>query len=392
MTKVLPFAVPDIGDEEIDKVSKVLRSGWLTTGSVAKQFERDFARYTKARNSLAVSSATAGLHLALEAVGVGRGDTVVTTPYTFTATAEVIHYLGATPVFVDIDIRTFNINPVELGRVLMVLEQTGKPLPKAIIPVHFAGQSCDMKAIRELAYKYGIMVVGDAAHALPCTYEGLPVSKFEDITVYSFYATKTITTGEGGMVTTDNDKWAQRVKTMRLHGISQDVFGRYQDDKPAWYYEVVAPGFKYNMPDVAAAIGVSQLKKADKFRARRAEIRSRYNVAFEGLPFECPYVAWPADTHSWHLYVIQLHLEVLSITRDEFIEAMTRQGVGVSVHFIPLHIHPYWRDQYGFQANDFPVAYDVYRRAVSLPIYPRMTDADVAHVIKAVCKVCKEGV
>lgn len=383
----LPFALPEIGEEEVEEVVDSLRSGWLTTGKKCKQFEAEFANFVDSSNALAVNSATSGLHLALEAIGIGPGDKVITTPYTFTATAEVVRYLGADPVFVDIDPRTFNIDPLKVDSLLQSFAGCSKDLPKAIIPVHFAGQACDMDLIVDLAKKYSLKIVEDAAHALPTTYKGRMIGTIGDMTVYSFYVTKTIATGEGGMVVTDNSEYAQRISTMRLHGINRDVFDRYTSDKPSWYYEVVAPGFKYNMTDIAASIGIHQLRKANSFQARRQWIAQQYNTAFADLPLKTPFIARPNDIHSWHLYVVQLDLEKLTIGRDRFIELMSKEGIGTSVHFIPLHIQPYWRERYNLKPDDFPITYDVYRRAVSLPIYPKMTDGDVERVINAVSDI-----
>lgn len=374
----LPFALPAIGEEEIASVNDSLRSGWITTGPKASQFEKDFSGVVGSRHALAVNSATAGLHLALDALGVGEGDKVITTPYTFTSTAEVIRYMGADPVFVDIDRAGFCIDP-ELVKEAFANE----PAAKAVMPVHFAGQACDLGSVVASAHGAGAAVVEDAAHSFPATYAGQMVGSIGDLTVFSFYATKTIATGEGGMVTTDNDDYAERIRCMRLHGINRDVFERYRANKPSWYYEVVAPGYKYNMPDIAAAIGLEQLKKAEAFRARREAIAARYAEDLDDLPIRLPEIIRPGDTHAWHLYVLQLGLENLSIDRDRFIELMAERGIGTSVHFIPLHIQPYWRDRYGFAPEDFPVAYDVYKRAVSLPIYPTMTDSDVDRVIAA---------
>lgn len=385
MSEFLPFALPLIGEEEISEVVETIRSGWLTTGQKTVTFENDFADFVEASHALAVNSATSGLHLALEAVGVGPGDVVITTPYTFTATAEVIRYLGADPVLIDIDPKTFNINPDLISDVIKQNDNV-----KAIIPVHFAGQSCDMDKILAIAKQHGIRVVEDAAHALPTTWQGKIIGSLSDITVYSFYVTKTIATGEGGMITTENEDYLSRMKIMRLHGINRDVFDRYTSDKPSWFYEVVEPGYKYNMTDVAASIGIHQLKKAWDFQKRREWIATQYTKAFKGLPLTTPYVAYPEDTHAWHLYVIQLDLDAISINRDQFIELMVKEGIGTSVHFIPLHLHPYWRDRYNYEADDFPVAMDVFSRAVSLPIYPKMTDADVERVIQAVRKVCNQ--
>ena len=379
MPEFLPFALPLIGDEEIDEVVRCLRSGWLTTGKQTKRFEEEFARFVGAKHALAVSSATAGLHLALEAVGVGPGDQVLTSPYTFTATAEVVRYLGADPVFVDIDARTFNIDPPQIEA---ALERSDRV--KAIMPVHFGGQACDMDPILAMAEKHGVSTIEDAAHALPTTYKKRIVGQLGDLTIYSFYATKTLATGEGGMVVTDISEYAHRIATMRLHGINEDVFDRYASDKPSWHYEVVAPGFKYNMTDIASAIGVHQLQKAHAFRRRREWIAQQYESAFGEFPLTTPWVAVPDDLHAWHLYVILLDLQALTIDRNRFIELMCDAGIGTSVHFIPLHLQPYWRDQYNLEPEDFPVAIDTYRRAVSLPIYPKMTDSDVQRVIDAV--------
>lgn len=373
----LPFALPEIGEEEVKEVVNSLNSGWLTTGSKAVQFEADFAAYLDVPYALAVNSGTSGLHLALEAFGVKAGDEVITTTYTFTATAEVIRYLGADPVFVDIDPKTFNIDPKNIERA--VNKKT-----KAIIPVHYGGQACEMDKVMELAKEHNLKVIEDAAHSLPCRYGNKMIGTIGDATVFSFYVTKPLATGEGGIVTTKSKEIEKRIKVMRLHGIDRDVWDRYNSTRPSWFYEVVAPGFKYNMPDLMAAIGIHQLKKIDQFQKRRQEIAERYTTELIGLPLHTPYVENSEDIHSWHLYVIQLELERMKITRDEFIEKMAEKGIGTSVHFIPLHIHPYWRDRYGFKPEDFPVALDCYQRAVSLPIYTRMTDDDVERVIKAV--------
>ncbi len=381
MSKFLPFALPDIGEDEIAEVLDSLRSGWLTTGPKTKRFEDDFSAFLgEGVEAIAVNSATAGLHLALEAMGIGPGDEVITTPYTFTATAEVIRYLGADPVFADIDPRTFNIDPSRI-------EAAITPRTKAIVPVHFAGLACDMEAILGIASKFNLRVVEDAAHALPTRCDGRLVGTLDsDATVYSFYATKTIATGEGGMVVTRNAEIAQRCRVMRLHGISRDAFDRYTSTKPAWFYEVVAPGFKYNMTDVAASLGIHQLKKAWKFQNRRADMADRYDEAFRDLPIMLPPRASDGDVHAWHLYVIRL-ARGTKMGRDRFIELMAEKGIGCSVHFIPLHLHPYWRDNYGLRPEDFPNALQAYERAVSLPLYTRMTPVDQDRVIAAVREI-----
>jgi len=377
----LPFALPCLGEEEINEVVDTLRSGWLTTGPKTKRFEEDFANFVGMPYALAVNSCTAGLHLALEAVGIRPGDKVITTPYSFTATAEVIRYLGADPLFVDIDPNTFNIDIHKLAATLDTVEGV-----KAILPVHFGGQSCDMEAILALAKAHSLKIVEDAAHALPTYYKGRMIGHFGDITAYSFYVTKTVATGEGGMVVTANRDYAERIRTMRLHGINRDIFNRASSDLPGWYYEVVAPGFKYNMTDIAAALGIHQLQKAETFGQRRAAIAAQYTPGLADLPLRTPYLH-PDSTHAWHLYVIQLQLEELTIDRNTFIERMNAAGIGTSVHFIPLHLQQYWRDRYGFKPEDFPVALDVYQRAVSLPIYPCMSDADVDRVISTIRRI-----
>lgn len=373
----LPFALPCIGEEEINEVVDTLKSGWLTTGPKTKRFENDFAQFVGVDHALAVNSCTAGLHLALEAIGIQAGDKVITSPYTFTATAEVIRYLGADPVFVDIDPQTFNIDPYQLAATLDIVDGI-----KAIIPVHFAGQACDMDPILESAAQFSVKVVEDAAHALPTFYKGRMIGSFGDITAYSFYVTKTLATGEGGMITTANPEYAERMSILRLHGMSRDVFDR----NSSWHYDVVAPGFKYNMTDMAAALGIHQLQKAESFQQRRAEIANLYSSNLNDLPLTIPYQA-DYSSHAWHLYVIQLDLA--TIDRNTFIERMAAAGIGTSVHFIPLHLQTYWRDSYDLKAEDFPVALDVYNRAVSLPIYPCMSDDDVHRVIAQVRSILK---
>lgn len=375
----LPFALPDIGDEEINEVVDALKSGWLTTGPKTKQFEREFIEFLGDRDleAISVNSATAGLHLALEAIGIQPGDEVITTPYTFTATAEVIRYLNADPVFVDIDPATLNLDATQIERAI-----TAKT--KAIIPVHFAGLACDMDEILAIARRHSLRVIEDAAHSFPTRYRDQLIGTLDsDATVFSFYATKTLATGEGGMIVTRNKELAQRCRVMRLHGINRDAFNRYVSKEPAWYYEVVAPGFKYNLTDVASSIGIHQLRKADRFSARRSAIAARYDEALKPLPLRLPPGPSAASTHAYHLYVLRLDPN-LPISRKVFIEQMAARGIGCSVHFIPLHIQPYWRDRYGLKPSDFPQAFASYEHAASLPLYTKMTDADVERVIAAV--------
>lgn len=374
----LPFALPEIGEEEIAEVVASLRSGWVTTGPKAKQFESDFVAYLGGGvEAIAVNSATAGLHLGLEAMGVGPGDEVITTTHTFTATAEVIRYVGADPVFVDVDAETLCIDVDAVARAIT-------PRTKAIIPVHFAGRAADMTRLMAVAKQHNLKVMEDAAHALPTTSDGQLIGSLEsDITVFSFYANKTITTGEGGMLVTRDAAIAKRAKVMRLHGINRDAFDRFTAKVPSWYYEVVAPGFKYNMTDIAASMGIHQLKKANTFQARRQQIANAYTRELAHLPLILPPQAATGDVHSWHLYVIQL-ADSAPVGRDEFIERMFALGIGMSVHYVPLHQHPYWRDTYGLTPEMFPVSQRVYERTATLPLYTRMTDEDVARVVAAV--------
>jgi dTDP-4-amino-4,6-dideoxygalactose transaminase len=374
----LPFALPEIGEDEIAEVVSALRSGWVTTGPKARQFESDFANYLGGGlEAIAVNSATAGLHLGLEALGIGPGDQVITTTHTFTATAEVIRYLGADPVFVDVDADTLCIDVDAAARAIT-------PQTKAIIPVHFAGRSADMTRLLAIAKQYGLKVMEDAAHALPTTCEGRLIGTLEsDVTVFSFYANKTITTGEGGMLVTRDPEVAKRARVMRLHGINRDAFDRFTSKAPSWYYEIVAPGFKYNMTDIAASMGIHQLKKANAFQLKREKIAALYDEALAGLPIILPPHAAKSDVHAWHLYVTQLSDEA-KVSRDVFIERLFQQGIGCSVHYIPLHLQPYWRDKYKLTPEMFPVSQRVFERTVSLPLYTRMTEADVARVAAAV--------
>lgn len=379
----MPFALPDIGQDEIDEVVDSLQSGWLTTGPKTRQFENDFAHYLGDNiQALAVNSATAGLHLALEAIGIKPGDEVITTTYTFTSTAEVIRYLGAHPVFVDVDPKTLNI---DVKRV----EHAITSRTKAIIPVHIAGLPCDMDSILSIAHKHNLKVVEDAAHAFPVHYREKYIGTLSsDVTVFSFYATKTITTGEGGMVVTANPEIAKRCSIMRLHGIDRDAFDRYTSEKPSWYYEIIAPGFKYNMTDIAASIGIHQLKKAHAFKEKRTAIAKRYAEAFKDLPVTFPVMPQTKEDHAWHLFILRL-TENAPLSRNEFIQKMSEAGIGCSVHFIPLHMHPYWQKTYQLREEDYPIATRAYKGAVSLPIYTKMTDKDVDKVIKTVRSLLK---
>ncbi|MDL2354109.1 MAG: DegT/DnrJ/EryC1/StrS family aminotransferase [Pseudomonadota bacterium] len=373
----LPFALPDIGEEEIAEVVECLRSGWVTTGPKTRQFEQEFGAYLGGGvETVSVNSATAGLHLALEALGIGPGDEVIVPTMTFTATAEVVRYLGAQPVLVDVDARTLNIAP-------SAIEAAITPRTKAVIPVHYAGLACDMDAILALAARHSLRVIEDAAHAFPAVCNGRLVGTLaSDATVFSFYANKTMTTGEGGMVVTRDPALAARVRLMRIHGIKQDAFARYTSKTPAWFYEVVAAGFKYNLTDIAAAIGVQQLRKIDRFLLRRKELAHGYAEALKDLPLQLPADAAPGSGHAWHLYMVRLTAGA-RLGRDELIGRLAAAGIGTSVHFIPLHRHPYWRDSCALSAHQFPEAEASFAAMLTLPLYTRMTDADQQRVIAA---------
>jgi dTDP-4-amino-4,6-dideoxygalactose transaminase len=373
----LPFALPEIDADEIDAVNECLRSGWITTGPKTKQFETEFAHYLDdGVEAISVNSATAGLHLALEALGIGPGDEVILPTLTFTATAEVVRYLGADPVLVDVDPVTLNID-------IDAVKAALTPRTKAIIPVHYGGLACEMDAILHFAHANKLYVVEDAAHAFPTRYKERLIGTLDsDVTVFSFYANKTMTTGEGGMIVTRNPDIAKRVKIMRIHGINRDVFDRFVSETPAWFYEVVAPGFKYNLTDIASAMGIQQLHKIDRFLARREVQAKTYFDALSGLPLLLPADAPAGGTHAWHLYVVRL-TDDARIERDELIRQLSICGIGTSVHYIPLHRHPYWRDRYQLCAEQFPEADAAYHRMLSLPLYTKMTDDDQRRVIHA---------
>jgi dTDP-4-amino-4,6-dideoxygalactose transaminase len=356
-----------------------LRSGWITTGPKARRFEEDFTTFLgdPGLSSLAVNSATAGLHLALEALGIGPGDEVITTTHTFTATAEVVRYLGA-------DVRLVDIDPATMCIDVDAVREAITPRTKAVMPVHYAGRAADMQPLLALAAAHGLKVVEDAAHALPTTCGGKLVGTLRsDATVFSFYANKTITTGEGGMVVTRDPALARRMRVMRLHGMSRDAFDRFTATVPSWYYEIVAPGFKYNLTDIAAALGLHQLRRARAFQQRREAIAAQYDAAFAGLPLITPPRPAAGDVHAWHLYVLRLG-DGAGIGRDALIERLFAAGIGCSVHYIPLHLQPYWRDRYGLTPQAFPHSQRAYETMLSLPLYTRMTDADVQRVAGAV--------
>jgi perosamine synthetase len=381
-SEFIPFHKPAIGEEEIRSVVETLRSGWLTTGPKVKTFEAEFARYIGSSHAVAVNSGTAALHIALEAVGIKSGDEVIVPTMTFTATAEVVLYLGARPVLVDC--RPDDLN-VDVDRIEAAISSN----TKAIIPVHIAGRPCAMDQILTVAQRHGLRVIEDAAHSLPASHHGRKVGAIGDITCFSFYATKTITTGEGGMATTENSEWAKRMRMMSLHGISLDAWDRYTE-KGSWYYEVLRPGYKYNMTDIAAALGIEQLKRCDVFYQARRRIAEQYNEAFADLPEIQTPVCGSDLQHAWHLYIIQLNLDRLSIDRQDFIKALNSRRIGTSVHFIPLHLHPFYRDSFGYRPEDFPQASAVFKRLVSLPIYPGMSPTETERVISTAQSICKQ--
>ena len=379
----LPFARPDIGNAEIEAVARTLRSGWVTTGPETRAFEQEFAAYLGGGvQAIAVNSATAGLHLALEAAGVGPGDEVIAPTLTFTATVEVARYLGADARLVDVDPVTLNIDPA-------LIEAAITPATRAILPVHYGGLACDMGAIFAIAQRHGLQVIEDAAHALPTRSKGALVGTLPSAAaVFSFYANKTMTTGEGGMVVTRDDALAARMRVMRLHGINRDAFDRFTSKTPAWYYEVVAPGFKYNLTDMAAALGRVQLQRLPAFVQRRQQLAARYLSELKSLPLILPADAPAGDSHAWHLFVLRLSDEA-RVTRDEVIQRLSDAGIGTSVHFVPLHRQPYWRDRYGLRPEQFLHADKAYQHMFSIPLFTAMSDDEQGRVIAALKAVVR---
>lgn len=376
----LSFSAPLIGEEEITAVADTLRSEWITTGPKTAQFATEFAEYVGAIDSLPLNSCTAGLHTALVASGIGAGDEVITTPMTFAASVNVIEHVSATPVLVDVDPDTLNINP-------LLVERAVTPRTKAILVVHYAGHPAEMDHLWEIARRHNLVLIEDAAHALAAKYKGVNIGAGPNPVAFSFYATKNITTAEGGILTGDSE-FIAKARVISLHGMSSDAWRRYAKGGN-WRYEVVTPGFKYNMTDMAAALGLSQLRKLDRFQKRRREVVKAYNAAFSQCEaLEVPIARAEVD-HAWHLYVLRLKPEALEIDRDQFIDELTRRNIGTSVHFIPIHLHPYYRDKYQLQPGHFPVAYENFTRMLSLPLNPGLSNEDVLDVIDAVLDVVR---
>lgn len=378
----LIFGSPKIEQEEIAEVVDSLKSGWISTGPKVAKFEALFKDYIGTKHALALNSCTAGLHLSMVVAGLKSGDEVITTPMTFGATGNSILHTGAKPVFVDISLPTMNLNPEKI-------EEKITSKTKAILPVHFAGRPCQMKQIKEIAQKRQLLLIEDAAHALEATYQGEKIGTIGDLTVFSFYVTKNLVTGEGGMITTDNDAYAEKIQTYALHGMSKGAWKRYSDEGFK-HYQIVYPGFKYNMMDLQAALGIHQLQKIEKFLKRREEIWQRYDDALQNLPLEIPSPPEENTRHARHLYTILLRLEELKADRDTIQQSLYEENIGTGIHFISLHLHPYYQKTFGYKRDDFPNAAYVSERTVSLPLSAKLTDEDVNDVIKAVTNVLKK--
>lgn len=378
----LPFAPPLVGEEEINEVIDTLRSGWLTTGPKTRKFAEDFAEYNQAPEALTVSSCTAALHLSLMALDVGPGDEVITTPLTFAASVNVIEHVGAKPVLADVESDTLNIDPAKI-------EQAITSATKAIIAVHYAGHPVELDAIREIADRHNIHLIEDAAHAIGASWKGQPIGSGSNPACFSFYATKNLTTGEGGMLT-GASKIVDHARTLSLHGMSREAWSRYAAGGK-WAYDIVAPGYKYNMTDIQAALGIQQLRRFASMQQRRQDIVAQYQAAFSDDPaFQTP-VCRDHVTHAWHLYVLRINESELTIDRNKLIEEINARNIGTSVHFIPIHIHSYYANKYGWKPEDFPVALDSFNRMISLPLSAKMTDQDVADVIEAVTEIAAKS-
>lgn len=376
MSDFIVFGAPAIERDEIDEVVRCLESGWIGTGPRVAQFEKEFAAYKEQAFAAAVSSCTAAMHLSVLAAGLGEGDEVITSPVTFCATVNAIIHAGATPVLADIDARTMNIDPAEV-------EARITPRTKAILPVHFAGRPAEMDALTEIAKRHELKLIEDCAHAIETEYHGRKAGTFGDFGCFSFYATKNVTTGEGGMVLTRNEEDLARIKMLALHGMSKDAWKRFSDEGYKHYY-VVETGFKYNMMDLQAALGIHQLRRVESNWGRRQEIWQQYNRALADLPIKLPTAPDPDTRHGYHLYTILIDEESCQTSRDEFLEAMTRSGVGVGVHYLSIPEHPVYQEKFGWRPEDYPNAMRIGRQTVSLPLSAKLTEEDVQRVIKAV--------
>ena len=378
----LVFGSPKIEQEEIDEVVDSLKSGWISTGPKVEKFEALFKDYIGSKHALSLNSCTAGLHVSMIVAGLKPNDEVITTPMTFAATGNSIIHSGAKPVFVDINLPTMDIDPDKI-------EEKITPRTKAILPVHFAGRPCQMKKIKDIVQKHHLVLIEDAAHALEATYHGQKIGTIGDLTVFSFYVTKNLVTGEGGMITTDNDTYAEKIQIYALHGMSKGAWKRYSDEGFK-HYRIVYPGFKYNMMDLQAALGIHQLQRIEKYLMRREQIWQLYDDAFQHLPLETPPPPEKDTRHARHLYTILLRLEELKADRDTIQQALYQENIGTGIHFISLHLHPYYQKTFGYKRDDFPNAAYVSERTISLPLSAKLTDEDVNNVIKAVVKVLKK--
>ena len=378
----IPFHRPYISDDEIAEVTEAIRSGWWTTGPKTLKFENEFRAYIGTSNAVAVNSWTAAAHLALEAIGLKAGDEVIVPAMTFTACAEIVCYFNAKPVIVDIQRDTYNIDPEEIER--HITKNT-----KAIIPVHYGGHPCDMDEIIDIAKRHNLHIIEDAAHALPSFYKGKIVGTLSDVTCFSFYATKTLATGEGGMICTEDEEIAKRCSIMRLHGINSDAWKRYTEEG-SWYYEVIAPGYKYNFTDIQAGLGLAQLKKVDEMHKKRKEIFDLYNEGFKNNELIKLYRIKEDRVSSYHLYPVELNVKRLKISRSKFIEELKETGIGVSVHFIPLYRHPYYQKTFDLKIEDYPVSELVYPEIITLPIWPGMKISQIEQVIDKVNSLMKK--
>jgi dTDP-4-amino-4,6-dideoxygalactose transaminase len=372
----LIFGSPLIEDEEVEEVTKSLKSGWLGTGPKVHQFEEMFMEYKGSKFAMALNSCTAALHLSMLAIGIKPGDEVIVPAMTFAATANAVIHAGGRPVFADCEKETMNIDPLDIERKI-----TSKT--KAIVPVHFAGRACNMDAIMDIAEHHNLKVVEDCAHAIETEYHGKNAGTFGDIGCFSFYVTKNIVTGEGGMAITDNEKYANQIKILGLHGMSKDAWKRFSDSGYK-HYQVLYAGFKYNMMDIQAAIGIHQLPRIDRYWQRRQEIWNRYNDAFEDLPVFTPAAVESDTRHAYHLYTLMLDIDRLEMSRDEFLNEMTKRNIGVGVHYIALHLHPYYQEALGCRRGDFPNAEWISERTVSLPLSAKLSDEDVEDAVRAV--------